>query len=267
MLVRGKLLGGIVGMILCDLMGLPLGGLVGFILGSTLGHFFIDLPLKAHNSQDGHDRDFQRRQGEFVYHVFRLCAKMAKSDGRVNQSEVALMERIMRQQFRLSDKGRDQAIRIWKMAKDSNEPFEHYARAFYRDFSRDRYQVMNMMDLLFAVAASDGSLHPREEELLLKAAGIFHVSRMQFERIKGRYYSPPPGKQQRWSVLDPYYAILGANPQETMEEVKKKFRNLAMQWHPDKLTAKGASPEAVRHAKEKFQQINEAYTRIVEARK
>jgi DnaJ like chaperone protein len=61
--------------------------------------------------------------------------------------------------------------------------------------------------------------------------------------------------------------MLGASPKDSLEEVKRKFRQLAMEWHPDKMLAKGASSEAMRHAKEKFQKINEAYERILEARK
>ncbi|MBL7774808.1 MAG: DnaJ domain-containing protein, partial [Saprospiraceae bacterium] len=169
---------------------------------------------------------------------------------------------------RLPDQGRKEVIRIWNAAKDASTPFEQYARAFYQEFGRERHQVLNMMDLLFATAAADGRLQRQEEELLLRAAGLFHISRLQYDRIKYRYYQRPATEQQgRWSPLDPYYAILGAQPAESLDQIKKKFRKLAMQWHPDKLSAKGASSEALRHAKEKFQQINEAYEKIVEARK
>ena len=248
--VRGKLLAGITGMVICDLMGFPFGGLWGFFLGSLIGHYLFDM----RRDQSISERDFrtyQRRQGEFLYYVFSLCAKL---------------ERVMRQHFRLSDKGRQHAIRVWNEAKTSPQPFEYFAQAFYRDFARERHMVLNMMDLLFATAASDGRLHPREEELLLRAAGIFHIGRLQFDRIKYRYYQPPR-EQPRWSPLDPYYTILGAQPGEPLDVIKQKFRQLAMQWHPDKMTARGASLEAVRHAKEKFQQINEAYEKIVAARK
>jgi DnaJ like chaperone protein len=67
--------------------------------------------------------------------------------------------------------------------------------------------------------------------------------------------------------MDPHYTILGAETTDSLDTIKKKYRALAMQWHPDKMAAKGASSEALRHAKEKFQQINEAYERITEARK
>jgi DnaJ like chaperone protein len=267
--IRGKLLAGLIGMVALDMTGMPLGALWGFILGSALGHLFFDRRRDFEVSEQEF-RAYQRRQGAFVYHVFSLCAKMAKADGPINQSEVNFMEKLIRQQFRLTDRARHDVIRVWTAAKDSEAPFEQYARVFYHEFGRERHQVLNMMDLLFATAAADGRLSPREEDLLLRAAGLFHISRLQYDRIKYRYYQTPPPReqqQQRWSPLDPYYAILGAQPGDSVDAIKQKFRKLAMQWHPDKLLARGASTEALRHAKEKFQQINEAYEKILEARK
>ena len=263
--LKGKLLSGLAGIFVFDLLGIPFGGLFGFLLGSILGHYLFDRPRE--DASESEFKAYQRRQGAFFFHVFRLCAKMAKSDAPINRQEVSHMEYLMRNQFRMNERGRAQAIKIWKAAKDSTDSFDQYARDFYEDFGRERHHVLNMIDLLFAMAACDGGLHPREETLLLRAGGIFHISRMQYDRIKSRYYhSKSTAQQQRWTPLDPHYAILGAQPADTLEVIKKKYRALAVQWHPDKMAAKGASPEALRHAKEKFQQINEAYEKIIEVR-
>lgn len=265
--IKGKIICGIAGIFLFDLLGLPFGGLIGFFVGSWLGHYLFDQPKEKEQS-DSEFKAYQRRQGEFVFHVFRLCAKVAKVDGPINDREVSHMESLMRNQFRMNERGRSQAIKIWKNAKESEESFDQYARAFYEGFGRDRHHVLNMLDLLFATAASDGSLHPREESLLLRAAGIFQVGRLQYERVKARYYHNRQTNQApRWDPLDPHYAILGAETTDSLDVIKKKYRALALQWHPDKVAAKGLSLEAQRHAKEKFQQINEAYERITEARK
>ena len=266
--IKGKVLCGIAGIFLFDLLGLPFGGLIGFFVGSWLGHYFFDQPKETATS-DSEFKAYQRRQGEFVFHVFRLCAKMAKADGPINEREVSHMENLMRHQFRMNEKGRLQAVKIWKNAKESNDTFDQYARAFYEGFGRDRHHVLNMLDLLFATAAADGGLHPREEELLLRAAGIFQVGRLQYERVKARFYqggrAGQSQQQARWSPLDPHYAILGAEMSDPIDVIKKKYRALAMQWHPDKMAAKGVSTEALRHAKEKFQQINEAYERVLKS--
>lgn len=267
--IKGKIICGIAGIFLFDLLGVPFGGLIGFFVGSWIGHYLFDQPKEKEQS-DHEFRAYQRRQGEFIFHVFRLCAKMAKSDGPINEREVSHMESLMRHQFRMNERGRLQSIKIWKNAKESSDSFEQYARAFYEGFGRDRHHVMNMLDLLFATAAADGGLHPREEEMLLRAAGIFQIGRQQYDRIKARYYHARASAgqaQARWSPLDPHYAILGAEPTDSLEVIKKKYRALALQWHPDKVAAKGLSTEAQRHAKEKFQQIHEAYERIMESKK
>lgn len=268
--IKGKFFWGLAGIVIFDLLNIPYGGLIGFLAGSWFGHYFFDRPSDQEKDDDEF-KAYQRRQGEFVFHVFRLCAKLAKADGPINEQEVGHMEMLMRNQFRMNERSRTQAIKIWKSAKESNDSFEQYARAFFEAFGRDRHHVLNMLDLLFSVAAADGALRPKEEELLLRAAGIFQVGRLQFERIKGRYYQNNMGGRQtyapRWSPLDPHYAILGASPSDSLDAIKKKYRALAMQWHPDTMAAKGVSAEALRHAKEKFQQINEAYERILEAKK
>jgi DnaJ like chaperone protein len=257
--LKGKIIASIVFFILGDLTSLPFGGLIGVIIGVLLGHYLIDEPQTQTEKKE--EKAYIKRKGQFVYHVFSLCAKMAKADGKISQAEITHMERLIRQQFRLSDKARTQAVRIWKEAKDSNKSFEEYARAFYNEFSNERARILDMMNLLFEIAAVDGRLHPREEELLLRAAGIFHIGRLQYDRIKSRFFEEP--KLKAWTATDPHYAILGAEPHESVDIIKKKYRELAKKWHPDKMTAAGASNEVLRHAKEKFQQINEAYEKIL----
>ncbi|MBK8426045.1 MAG: hypothetical protein IPL27_08825 [Lewinellaceae bacterium] len=75
--IKGKLLSGVAGIFLFDLLGIPFGGLLGFVVGSLLGHYLFDQPKEKH-AEEGEFKAYQRRQGVFFYHVFRMCAKMAK---------------------------------------------------------------------------------------------------------------------------------------------------------------------------------------------
>ncbi len=266
MQLKGKLICGVAGLALFGVSGLPFGGPIGFIVGSLLGHYWLDKPKEDEEGLKSDYQAFQQQQRKFLHHVFALCAKVAKADGAVNRQEINHMEQLMRQQFRLNDKGRAYAVRVWKQVKESPQPFAEFAQAFYQDFRQERHRVLDMLDMLFAMAAADGGLHPREEHLLRQASGIFHISSLQYDSIKKRYYHLPPQTEQHWTALDPHYAILGAKASDGLDVVKKKFRELAMKWHPDKVAAKGLSAEAMRHAKEKFQKINEAYERISESR-
>ena len=245
----------------------PLMALIGFFVFSSIGHLLFDLPMlkRRHNASLLQQN---KRRGEYLYYLFSLGAKIAKADGKVSEREVQYMETLMRSQLRLTDRLRKEAIRIWNTSKSSSEPFGQLALAFFRSFGSERVKVLDMLDILFAIAASNGSgrLHPRQEALLIQASGIFRIHRMQYERIKARYFHLPEQKKATWNALDPHYAILGAQPHEPMSVIQKKFRALALEWHPDAKAAKGASPEALRHATAKFQQINEAFEAIRRAR-
>jgi DnaJ like chaperone protein len=159
---------------------------------------------------------------------------------------------------------------VWKRAKDSQISFDEYARDFYSDFGRERHQIMNMMDLLFATAASRRKPAPRGGRTVAQSRRYFSYRKDAVRTYQEQVFSHTVhavSPQASWSPLDPHYTILGASPSDSLDEIKRKYRVLAVKWHPDKMAAAGASQEAQRHAKEKFQQINEAYEKVLEARR
>ena len=58
-----------------------------------------------------------------------------------------------------------------------------------------------------------------------------------------------------------YYEILGVARSATPEEIKKAYRKLAMQWHPDK------NPDKKKESEEKFKEAAEAYSVLSDAGK
>ena len=64
------------------------------------------------------------------------------------------------------------------------------------------------------------------------------------------------------SATDDYYAVLGVDRRATPEEIKKAFRRLTLEWHPDRHQSHpGGEPEAA----ERYRQINEAYNTLGDA--
>jgi DnaJ like chaperone protein len=248
---KGKILGAAVGAVIFQV--------VGALVGLILGHYLID--HKRMSAIDLAYKKTKKREKLFLEHAFALCAKIAKAKGAINHYEIAFMERMITHQFKLTPEGRKQAIQIWNTSKNTERPFEEFAQEFYNEFANERHHIVNMMDLLIGIAACDQSLHPKEEALILKASGLFRISKLQFERIKGRHIaSSKPA--EKWTPLDPHYAILGATPQDDLSTIKRKYRALAKKWHPDTLSSQKASKEALRHASKKFQEITEAYETI-----
>ncbi|KAK4715531.1 hypothetical protein R3W88_013869 [Solanum pinnatisectum] len=64
--------------------------------------------------------------------------------------------------------------------------------------------------------------------------------------------------------LPSYYSVLGVNVDSSDEEIRRAYRKLAMQWHPDKWTR---TPSLLGEAKRKFQQIQEAYSVLSDRKK
>lgn len=65
-------------------------------------------------------------------------------------------------------------------------------------------------------------------------------------------------------VQPSYYSVLGVSVHSSVEEIRRAYRKLAMQWHPDKWTK---TPSLLGEAKVKFQQIQEAYSVLSDERK
>jgi curved DNA-binding protein CbpA len=59
--------------------------------------------------------------------------------------------------------------------------------------------------------------------------------------------------------LDEYYKVLGVDPSATPEELKKAYRDLVKEWHPDRVLH---NPRLHKNAQEKLREINEAYDQL-----
>ena len=122
-------------------------------------------------------------------------------------------------------------------------------------------------------AFADGILSASEERLLLHICSKLRVSRFDYEHLKiqllakirfqGRS-SYTRNTPQKTSLQDAY-GVLGLTPSASKAEVKKAYRRLMSQNHPDKLVAKGLPEEMMRLAKEKTQKISKAYETIQKA--
>ena len=116
------------------------------------------------------------------------------------------------------------------------------------------------MDILCRVAAADGTVSRNEEELIKSAARIFGFSEDQYRMFRSRYGFTTVRE------TDPSYAVLGCNPSDSDDQIKKRYRELVQDYHPDKIASKGLPEEFTKFASDKFREIQTAYERIKEKR-
>lgn len=244
----GKIMGGSVGF----MFGGPLGALVG----ATLGHAFIDDKARSGYAEPGRMTGQEQRQTVFFTATFAMFAKMAKADGRVCQNEIDAVRSFMRDKMRLDAATQQFAIGVFNEAKGDSTPFEDYARQFAQVFQKDVQLRTMCYEMLFSVALADGVLHPAEEKMLREAPALLGLHGNIFDTVR----------RQHVSDISHHYATLGLANNADAGEVKKAYRKLVSEYHPDKIVAKGLPEDFIKFAEEKFREINEAYEAITKAK-
>ncbi len=259
----GKVLGGTLGYIM--------GGPLGALLGASLGHSF-DAGLNGLREENwtAAPGSQQRTQLAFFTATFSVMGRLAKADGRVSEDEISFAKAVMAQ-MQFSNEQKKLAIGLFNQGKQPEFDLEGVLTQFRRECHR-RHTLMQMfLEIQLQAAYADGKLHPAERELLLHVFDLLGFSRHEFEHLEtmvraalGGGYAPK-GKTHAPSLSEDY-AVLDVPKSASDAEVKKAYRRLMSQHHPDKLVAKGLPDEMIRLANEKTQQIRKAYERIRDSR-
>lgn len=263
--------------------GFMLGGPLGAILGASLGHQF-DIGKIALEAQGSYSPGDQHRvQMAFFTATFSVMGHIAKADGRVSPEEISLASRIM-DQMSITGEMRTTAVNLFQQGKSADFPLNDVLAQFYRECHRRTDLIRMFLEIQIQEALADGALDSKEERLLLHICAQLRVSHFDYQRLKMRvqaqqrfynhdyqyqhhqYERKQTHRPERSSLKDAY-EVLGLTPSATQDEVKKAYRRLMSQNHPDKLVAKGLPEEMMKLAKEKTQKITKAYEAIQQAKK
>ncbi|MFC4350035.1 TerB family tellurite resistance protein [Fodinicurvata halophila] len=248
MSIWGKIVGGAAGFALGGPIGALLGGLAGHAVDVMNQSTQLEPPEHETDAQDGLDGD-RTKNIAFTIGVIVLGAKMAKSDGKVTKDEVSAFKEV----FHIPPEEMKNVGRIFDQAKRDARGFEPYARQLGKLFSREPQVLEELLNGLFHIARADGDVTPEELDFLNGVAREFGLSDNDWQRIKASNYGP--------DAADPY-SILGISRDSSDEEIKKAYRQLVRDNHPDKLVAQGMPEEFINVANDKLARINEAYDKI-----
>lgn len=243
-------------------LGMLLGGPLGAVVGAALGHRFVDKRAPGGASREGlrqppggRGADLATHQAAYFVCIFSIMGKLAKADGRVTREELAVVDRVINS---LDMTGQEKAFarRVFNESKNSPYAVEDFARQFYGMHKSRQAVLASFIDILFQISAADGVLHPAEEQALHAIKDIFRLEDRHFESIKARYFKD----------VDRYYRILNCTAASTDEEIKKSYKKLARDFHPDTIVSKGLPDEFVDFATGRFQDIQEAYAKVRQER-
>ncbi len=227
--------------------GLAVGGPIGALLGGFAGHFAID------RDKDGNDAGGGENQVAFTVGVIALGAKMAKADGVVTPDEVNAFKDV----FKVPEGEMKNVARVFNLAKQDVAGYEAYADQLASMFKDNKKLLEDIIDGLFHIAGADEVMHPAEEAYLSEVAGRFGFTETEFKYIQARHVASD--KRNPYDVLE-------VTPEIGNDELKKHYRKLVAENHPDKLLARGVPEEFIALATEKIAAINEAYDQISKER-
>ena len=267
----GKWIGGFLGF----MSGGPLGALAGIVLGGLFDSMLdaVNTPETqgTFDGQSGYQsqtfggssytrqQTYQGQRNSFLFSMLVLASYIIKADGKVMHSEMELVRGVLRQNF--GEAARQQGDEILRKLFDEQKrvgasQFRQTVSQCCQQIARnmDYSQRLQLLNFLVMISQADGRVDPTEVTAMKECAQWMQMSVDEVDSMLGL------GKDDLKSA----YKVLGLSPNATDDELKRAYRRLALEHHPDKVAALG---EDIRKAAEKkFQEINAAKDKIWKAR-
>lgn len=220
----------------------PVGALIGFAIGSMLDSSSSNVMISENAGKT--------RGGDLIASLLVLTAAIMKADGKVLKSELNFVKNFLVNQF-----GEDAArehLQTLKVILDQNIPVREVAEQIgrYMDYSTK----LQLVHYLWGIAAADQDIDSTEVRVIDEICYFMGINKADSDSIKAMFLKDSESA----------YKILEISPDASDEDVKKAYRNMAVKFHPDKVSHLG--DEFRKDAEEKFSKVNQAYDDIKKAR-
>jgi DnaJ like chaperone protein len=183
--------------------------------------------------------------------MFSILGKLAKADGSVSQEELAIVERFLNS-MPVSAQEKAFARQVFNESKSAPYTIDDFATQLYTISRQQPALLVSFLDVLFQVAAADGRLDAAEEAALRRVKDIFRISDQQFDNLKASYFKD----------VEKYYRRLNCTAQSSNEDIKRSYKKLVKDFHPDTIVSKGLPEEFIEFATTRFREIQEAYENV-----
>lgn len=276
------------GRILGTLFGAMFAKIPGAILGYVVGHFFDKGYSQNFNQMGGFGRFFTsqdqiKSQAIFFHALFSAMGHIAKADGQVTDAEIKMATATMNQ-MGLEGDTRREAQQAFREGKSADFPLKDILDEFRSSCHGRRDILQVFLEILIQSAFVDGNLDSREQAVLEQVAmhlgfkqndllyliSMFEAE-VRFRQAGGRQHRGQQSHRKTANYsstqsLQDAYKILGMQKSDDDKSIKKAYRKLMSEHHPDKLVSKGLPKQAMEIAKAKAQDIQAAYEMVKQNR-
>lgn len=198
-----------------------------------------------------------------------LVAKVAKADGKVDALEaelVGIMFDDISAVFPEPQKTKDILKRIFSEEKDRVDDTQEIARHLAQAIKRDKAKQQQFMGFLIQLAFIDGEVSQSEEEVLQTIAEALEFDPNAYHAIFDQFEKMMQNITPKANIGDAY-KLLGVSESDDMSVIKKAYRKLVREYHPDIIKSQGKDEAYMQEATAKTQEINQAYEMIKDAKK
>ena len=241
-----------------------IGGAVGFMIGGPLGAMLgvaFAGNFSKRKSSSSFSNNFgpgnqQRVQAAFFSGVFSVMGYISKVDGKVSKSEIILAQQVM-QHMQLSEEMSKVAKDLFNQGKQDNFNLDEVLEQFRVETHRRTHLIRMFLEIQIQAAYADGVFDKSEHNALKYIAQKLYFPLQELESLIQQFSASKSGSKE--ISVDDAYKVLGIDESLDDKEIKRAYRRLLAQHHPDKLVAKGLPEEIQKLANEKTQEIISAY--------
>jgi DnaJ like chaperone protein len=274
MSIIGKVVGVIVGLLI---FRSPWGAIIGLILG----HFYDQSVVIVRRTGGG--AGVLEIGERFFTATFEVMGHIAKADGRVSEAEIAAARKVMAE-LRLDGAQIHAAIAHFTRGKGSDFDLPTTMQEFAEACVNRPDLVRVFLEVQVRAALEGVDMQGPARLAIQKVADLLEVSRIELAHMEavlrlrreqfragarngnGNGGSGGQAQQRSSMQVGAAYQILEVDPKATDEEVARAYRRQLSRHHPDKLKANGLPESMLEHAKQRTQQIIEAFELIKSSR-
>lgn len=275
-----NIFGRILGVIIGGMLGGPLGAVVGFLIGYAFDAGKFEHWLGASSGRGEPRAEVQR---VFFETTFSVMGHVAKADGRVTEREIVAAKKVM-SRLGLDETARTRAIEAFNQGKTMDFDLDVALNALKKTCWYKPGLLRFFLETQIQIAYADSSvLSPHKQRILERICQHLGVSGFNFSQFEQQYRAQQNYQRYQYgaygsghhqyqqqasgiSRLEEAYKILGVSQTVSDVELKKAYRKLMSENHPDRLMAKGVPQEMIKMATERTQQIQKAYEDICKSR-